>query len=159
MFIDERSDTSFDPRPDPFDIDDQTEYIKALRTDFVLQRGPYTVGLRGYFGHEEEVGDDDDDFDDGSTRDVYSIDAIWSRQLGRWLAFDLLGGSSAPNSRVDDVDHAREVPSGEGAGMLEGRGDAVAQPGAKPSIGHEAQQFPRAADAISDHAAIRARFS
>ena len=105
VFIDERSDTSFDPRPDPFDIDDQTEYIKALRTDFVLQRGPYTVGLRGYFGHEEEVGDDDDDFDDGSTRDVYSIDAIWSRQLGRWLAFDLLGGferTEFEGGRTDD---------------------------------------------------------
>ena len=56
VFIDERSDTAFDPRPDPFDIDDQTEYIKALRMDFVLQRRPYTVGLRGYFGHEEQVG-------------------------------------------------------------------------------------------------------
>ena len=58
-----------------------------------------------------------------------------------------------------DVDHAREVPPGKGAGMLDGRGDAVAQPGAKPSIGHEAQQLPRAADAISDDAAIRARLS
>ena len=49
-----------------------------------------------------------------------------------------------------DVDHAREVPPRKGAGMLDGRGDAVAQPGAKPSIGHEAQQLPRAPDAISD---------
>jgi hypothetical protein len=91
VFIDERSDTAFDPRPDPFDIDDQTEYIKALRMDFVLQRRPYTVGLRGYLGHEEQVGSDDE-FDDGDTQDVYSIDAIWSRQLGRWFAIDLLGG-------------------------------------------------------------------
>ena len=43
--------------------------------------------------------------------------------------------------------------------MLDGRGDAVAQPGAKPSIGHKAQQLPRTADTISDHAANRARFA
>jgi hypothetical protein len=93
VFIDERSDTRFDPRPDPFDIDNETDYIKALRTDLVLRRGPYTVNLRGYFGHEEQVADGDtqDDSEDG-TRDVYSIDAIWSRQLGRWLSFDLSGG-------------------------------------------------------------------
>jgi hypothetical protein len=93
VFIDERSDTVFDPRPDPFDIDDEIDYIKALRTDLVIQRGPYTVSLRGYFGHEEDVtdGDTDDDFEDGS-RDVYSIDAVWSRQFGRRLSVDLLGG-------------------------------------------------------------------
>jgi hypothetical protein len=106
VFIDERSDTPFDPRPDPFDIDDETDYIKALRTDLVIQRGPYTVTLRGYFGREEQVSDGDaqDDFEDG-TRDVYSIDAVWSRQFGRRLTFDLSGGferTEFDDGREDD---------------------------------------------------------
>jgi Putative beta-barrel porin 2 len=106
VFIDERSDTPFDPRPDPFDIDDETDYIKALRTDLMLQRGPYTVTLRGYFGHEEQVSDGgaQDDFEAG-TRDVYSIDAVWSRQFGRRLNFDLSGGferTEFESGRKDD---------------------------------------------------------
>ena len=106
IFIDERTDTPFDPRPDPFDIDNTTDYIKALRTDLVLQRGPYTVALRGYFGHEEQVadGDSEGDFGDG-TRDVYSVNAIVSRQLGRRLSFDLSGGferTEFDDGREDD---------------------------------------------------------
>ena len=54
-FIDERSDTRFDPRPDPFDIDDDTEYIKAARADLTFSRGRYSAGLRGYLGREETV--------------------------------------------------------------------------------------------------------
>jgi hypothetical protein len=85
VFIDERSDTTFDPRPDPFDIDDEPEYIKAVRADLVLRRGLYSVGLRAYAGREEQAAE-------GDTQQVYSIDAVWSRQFGRWFAFDLTGG-------------------------------------------------------------------
>ena len=85
IFIDERSDTRFDPRPDPFDIDDETEYIKAVRADLVLSRGVYSVALRGYVGREEQVVTGDEE-------EVYRVDAIWSRQLGRRLGFDLSGG-------------------------------------------------------------------
>jgi hypothetical protein len=93
IFIDERSETPFDPRPDPFDINDETSYIKALRADLVLRRGPYTVSLRGYFGHEDELADGDtQDASEDNTRDVYRIDAVWSRQFGRWIALDLSGG-------------------------------------------------------------------
>jgi Putative beta-barrel porin 2 len=98
IFIDERSDTRFDPRPDPFDIDDETDYIKAVRADLVLSRGLYTVGLRGYFGREEEVVTGDEE-------DVYRADAFVSRQLSRRLTFDLSGGferTEFENGREDD---------------------------------------------------------
>ena len=86
VFIDERSDTPFDPRPDPFDIDDETEYIKAARADLTFSRGRYSAGLRGYLGREETVSTGDD-------QDVWRIDAILSRALGRQLTFDLSGGA------------------------------------------------------------------
>lgn len=98
IFIDERSDTRFDPRPDPFDIDDETDYIKAVEADLVLSRGPYSVALRGYFGREEEVVTGDEE-------DVYRVDAIWSRRLGRRLSFDLSGGferTEFDSGREDD---------------------------------------------------------
>ena len=85
IFIDEPTETRFDSRPDPFDIDDETKYIKAVRADLVLSRGAYSVGLRGYFGREEEVVTGDEE-------DVYRVDAILSRRLGRRLSFDLSGG-------------------------------------------------------------------
>ena len=84
-FIDERSDTRFDPRPDPFDIDDNTEYIKAARADLTFSRGRYSAGLRGYLGREETVST-------GDEQDVWRIDAVLSRALGRELTFDLSGG-------------------------------------------------------------------
>jgi predicted porin len=84
-FIDERTNTRFDPRPDPFDIDDETEYIKAARADLVLNRGRYSVGLRGYAGREETVVTGDEE-------DVWRVDAVWSRGIGRRLTFDLSGG-------------------------------------------------------------------
>lgn len=84
-FIDERADTRFDSRPDPFDIDDATEYIKAARAELVFGRGRYSVGLRGYVGREEKVLT-------GEEEDVWRIDAVWSRGLGRDLTFDLSGG-------------------------------------------------------------------
>ena len=43
-----------------------------------------------------------------------------------------------------DVDHARKVPPGQGARVLDRRGDAVAQAGTKAAIGHHAQQLWRA---------------
>jgi predicted porin len=84
-FIDQRSDTRFDPRPDPFDIDDNTEYIKAARADLTFSRGRYSAGLRGYLGREETVVT-------GDEQDVWRIDAVVSRALGRALTFDLSGG-------------------------------------------------------------------
>jgi hypothetical protein len=98
IFIDERSDTRFDPRPDPFDIDDETDYIKAVRADLVLSRGVYSVGLRGYFGREEVVATGDEE-------KVYRADAILSRRLGRRLTFDLSGGferTEFESGREDD---------------------------------------------------------
>jgi Putative beta-barrel porin 2 len=98
IFIDERSDTRFDPRPDPFDIDDETDYIKAVRADLVLSRGLYSVGLRGYFGREEVVVTGDEE-------KVYRADAILSRRLGRRLTFDLSGGierTEFESGREDD---------------------------------------------------------
>jgi predicted porin len=84
-FIDQRSDTRFDPRPDPFDIDDDTRYIKAARADLTFSRGRYSAGLRGYLGNEETVVTGDEE-------DVWRIDAVLSRALGRELTFDLSGG-------------------------------------------------------------------
>jgi uncharacterized protein (PEP-CTERM system associated) len=84
-FIDQRSNTRFDPRPDPFDIDDETEYIKAARADLLFNRGRYSARLRGYLGREEQVATGDEE-------DVWRIDAVLSRQLGRQLTFDLAGG-------------------------------------------------------------------
>ena len=98
IFIDERSETRFDPRPDPFDIDDQTEYIKAVEADLVLSRGFHSVVLRGYAGREEQVVT-------GDEQDVYRVDAIWSRQFGRRLSFDLSGGferTEFADGREDD---------------------------------------------------------
>ena len=86
VFIDERSDTAFDPRPDPFDIDDQTEYIKALRMDFVLQRRPYTVGLRGYSATRSRLAATTNSMT--ATRRT-STASTRSSQLGRWFAIDL----------------------------------------------------------------------
>ena len=84
-FIDQRSDARFDPRPDPFDIDDETEYIKAARAELTFSRGRYSAGLRGYLGREEQVVTGDEE-------DVWRIDAVLSRQLGRQLTLDLSGG-------------------------------------------------------------------
>jgi uncharacterized protein (PEP-CTERM system associated) len=84
-FIDERSNTRFDPRPDPFDIDDETRYIKAARADLTFSRGRYSAGLRGYLGREETV-------TTGDEEDVGRIDAVLSRAIGRQLTFDLSGG-------------------------------------------------------------------
>lgn len=58
-----------------------------------------------------------------------------------------------------DVDHAREVAPRERAGMLDGRGDAVAQARTKPAIGDQMQQLPRAPHQICDGARIRPHLS
>jgi uncharacterized protein (PEP-CTERM system associated) len=85
QFIDERLGTPFDPRADPFNIDDEVVYIKAARVGLGFARGRYALGVQGYFGREENVGT-------GEEEEIYQADAIWSRRLGRRLTFILSGG-------------------------------------------------------------------
>jgi uncharacterized protein (PEP-CTERM system associated) len=98
QFIDERSDTPFDPRADPFNIDDQIVYIKEARLSLGLTRGRYAFGVQGFFGREETV-------DTGEEEEIYRADATWSRRLGRNLSVNLTGGVefiSFPTGRDDD---------------------------------------------------------
>ena len=98
QFIDERFDTPFDPRADPFNIDDQIVYIKEARVALGLARGRYAFGLQGYFGREEDV-------DTGEEEEIYRADVTWSRRLGRNLSVNLTGGVefiSFPTGRDDD---------------------------------------------------------
>jgi uncharacterized protein (PEP-CTERM system associated) len=85
QFIDERLGTPFDPRADPFNIDDEVVYIKAARVGLGFARGRYALGVQGYFGREEDV-------ETGEEEEIYQADAIWSRRLGRRLTFILSGG-------------------------------------------------------------------
>ncbi|MGH6904078.1 MAG: TIGR03016 family PEP-CTERM system-associated outer membrane protein, partial [Geminicoccaceae bacterium] len=80
QFIDERVGTPFDPRADPFNIDDQIVYIKAARVALGFAHGRNAFGVRGYFGREETV-------DTGEEEEIYRADATWSRRLGRRLSF------------------------------------------------------------------------
>jgi hypothetical protein len=57
-----------------------------------------------------------------------------------------------------DVDHARKLPPGEGARVLDARGDAVAQPGTKAALGHEAQPLVRAPHDVGCGPTATARF-
>jgi uncharacterized protein (PEP-CTERM system associated) len=98
QFIDERAGTPFDPRPDPFNIDDEIIYIKAARVALDFARGRYGFGLEGYFGREEDV-------DTGDEEDVYQANASWSYRLGRRLTFALSGSvelTRFPSGRDDD---------------------------------------------------------
>ena len=85
QFIDERVGTPFDPRADPFNIDDEIVYIKAARVALGFARGRHAFGVQGYFGREETV-------DTGEEEEIYRADATWSRRLGRRLSFTLSGG-------------------------------------------------------------------
>ena len=88
QFIDERAGTPFDPRADPFNIDDEIVYIKAARVALGFARGRNAFGVQGYFGREETV-------DTGEEEEIYRADATWSRRLGRRLSFDSLRGLRA----------------------------------------------------------------
>jgi uncharacterized protein (PEP-CTERM system associated) len=85
QFIDERAGTPFDPRADPFNIDDEIVYIKAARVALGFARGRHAFGVQGYFGREETV-------DTGEEEEIYRADATWSRRLSRRLSFTLSGG-------------------------------------------------------------------
>jgi uncharacterized protein (PEP-CTERM system associated) len=85
QFIDDRTDTPFDPRPDPFNIDNQTVYIKAAQLALGVTRGRNSFGLQGYFGREETV-------DTGDDEEIYQANASWTRRLGQRLTFALSGG-------------------------------------------------------------------
>jgi uncharacterized protein (PEP-CTERM system associated) len=85
QFIDERVGTPFDPRADPFNIDDEIVYIKAARVALGFARGRHAFGVQGYFGREETV-------DTGEEEEIYRADATWSRRLSRRLRFTLSGG-------------------------------------------------------------------
>jgi len=98
QFIDERAGTPFDPRADPFNIDDEIVYIKAARVALGFARGRYGFGVQGYFGREEDV-------DTGDEEDVYQANANWSYRLSRRLTFALSGGvelTRFPTGRDDD---------------------------------------------------------
>ncbi|MGH6895945.1 MAG: TIGR03016 family PEP-CTERM system-associated outer membrane protein [Geminicoccaceae bacterium] len=98
QFIDERMDTPFDPRADPFNIDDEIVYIKAARVALGLTRGRHAFGIQGYFGREEDV-------DTGEEEEIYQANATWSRRLSRRLTFTLSGGfelTRFPTGRDDD---------------------------------------------------------
>jgi uncharacterized protein (PEP-CTERM system associated) len=84
-FIDERSGTPFDPRANPFDIDDEIVYTKQARAAVGIARGRYAFGIQGYVGREETV-------DTGDVDWIYQANATISRRLGRRLTFALSGG-------------------------------------------------------------------
>jgi uncharacterized protein (PEP-CTERM system associated) len=97
QFIDDRTGTPFDPRSDPFNIDNQTVYIKAAQVSLGVARGPNSFGLQGYFGREETV-------ETGDEEKIYQANASWSRQLSRHLTFALSGGfeiTDFPTGRED----------------------------------------------------------
>jgi uncharacterized protein (PEP-CTERM system associated) len=97
-FIDERSGTPFDPRANPFDIDDEIVYTKEARAAVSLARGRYAFGIQGYGGREETV-------DTGDVEKIYRANATVSRRLGRRLTFALSGGfeiTEFPTGRDDD---------------------------------------------------------
>ena len=98
QFVDERAGTPFDPRADPFNIDDEIVYIKAARLALGFTRGRYGFGVQGYFGREEDV-------DTGDEEDVYQANANWSYRLSQRLTFALSGGielTRFPSGRDDD---------------------------------------------------------
>jgi uncharacterized protein (PEP-CTERM system associated) len=97
-FIDERSGTPFDPRANPFNINDEIVYTKAARASLGLSRGLYTVGIQGYLGRQETV-------DTGEVEKIYQGNVTFSRRLGRRLTFALSGGieiTQFPTGRDDD---------------------------------------------------------
>jgi uncharacterized protein (PEP-CTERM system associated) len=85
QFIDERTGTPFDPRADPFNIDDEITYIKAASVALDFARGRHSFGIQGYFGREEDV-------DTGEKEKIYQANATWSRRLSRRLTLALSGG-------------------------------------------------------------------
>ena len=84
-FVDDRTGARFDPRSDPFDIDDQTVRIKAGRLDVFGSRGRNSYLVRGYLGREENL-------DEGGDEEIARLDVGFSRQLNRRTTLGLSGG-------------------------------------------------------------------
>ncbi|HXV24501.1 MAG TPA: outer membrane beta-barrel protein, partial [Alphaproteobacteria bacterium] len=80
-FIDDRAGTVFDPRTDPFDIDDDTSRVKLLTALLTHDWRRTTVTLRAGGGTEEEV-------ETGDEEDVLSFDIGLQRRLSRWTSLE-----------------------------------------------------------------------
>jgi hypothetical protein len=73
-FIDERAGTAFDPRSDPFDIDDETTRVRLFTMLLSHDWRRMTATARVGVGREEEV-------DSGDDEDVLSLDLRVQREL------------------------------------------------------------------------------
>jgi len=75
-FIDERAGTAFDPRTDPFDIDDETSRVRLFTVILAHDWRRMTGTVRGGWGEEEEV-------DTGDEETVLTFDVRLQRRLSR----------------------------------------------------------------------------
>lgn len=84
-FVDQRLDKPFNPRADPFDIDDGTERIRTLRARIRGDWGRNTVGLSGSYSVEEKE-------PAGTREENMRADLEWGRQLRRNMRLDTSAG-------------------------------------------------------------------
>ncbi len=89
-FIDDRAGTIFDPRTDPFDIDDDTSRVKLLTALVTHDWRRMTATLGVGLGKEEEVETGDDE-------DVLSFDVGLQRSLSRQTVLETGFGYIATN--------------------------------------------------------------
>jgi hypothetical protein len=81
-FIDKRAGTPFDPRIDPFDIDDETSRIKEFRSVLLHERGRNQFSIAGGYGKDNTLGSGDDD------ETSLQLDLGWTRRLDRRTTLD-----------------------------------------------------------------------
>lgn len=75
-FIDDRAGTAFDPRSDPFDINDQTSRLRLFTGALSHDWRRTTATVRSSWGKEEDV-------DSGDEEDILSFDLRLQRNLSR----------------------------------------------------------------------------
>ena len=85
QIVDARDDAPFNPKTDPFDIDDETERIRTLRATLRGNWGRNTVSLAASYAEEEkEVS--------GEEEKHTRFDLNWSRRLSRQLTSNAFFG-------------------------------------------------------------------
>ena len=100
-FIDDRAGTPFDPRTDPFDIDDDVTRVRLFTLLVAHDWRRMTATVRGSWGKEEDVDSGGAD-DSGEEEDVVGLDFRLQRRLTRDTSLE--GGVGYIGNHFDDDD-------------------------------------------------------
>lgn len=104
-FIDDRAGTPFDPRSDPFDIDDETVRLKLFTLLLSHDWRRMTAVARASIGNEEEVSSGDEE-------DVLSLDLGLDRRLSRRTSLQVGAGYIGTRFEDGQEDHEYYLSTG-----------------------------------------------